>query len=108
MMRYALVLATIEASNELNFQSTIPGGITMANPITSTATTLEKQVIEVAQALEAAERTYNALPSTLNQVNNVSVALDQEGRTISVTISLPATVTATAGVVSMTPDAYLP
>ncbi|MFM2430712.1 MAG: hypothetical protein RLZZ511_1925 [Cyanobacteriota bacterium] len=79
----------------------------MAAAIVTTATTLEKQLIEVAQAVENAERAYNvANPNT--PVNNVSVALDQEGGAISVSINLPSTVSAAAGVVSMTPDTYLP
>lgn len=80
----------------------------MAASITTTATTLEGQLIEVAQAIEVRERAYNTANPTLPQVNNVSLSLDPENAQIAVSINLAATVTGTGGSVSMAPVAYLP
>ncbi|MBE9031605.1 hypothetical protein IQ266_17875 [filamentous cyanobacterium LEGE 11480] len=79
----------------------------MAAPITTTATTLEAQLFEVAQALEEAERAYNlANPNT--PVNGISVALDPEAGSMSLTATVAATSSGTAGTISLTPDVYIP
>jgi hypothetical protein len=79
----------------------------MAAAITTTATTLEGQLIEIAQAIEVKERAYNtANPAT--PVGSVSLALDPENAVISVSVSMAATVSGTGGAVSMSPTAYLP
>jgi hypothetical protein len=80
----------------------------MSAPITTTATTLEAQLMEVAQALEARERAYNALATTTVPVNSVSLSLDPENAAISVSVNMVATVSGTAGAISMIPTAYLP
>lgn len=77
-------------------------------PITTTATTLEGQLVEVAQALDTAERTYNAANPTLAQAQSISLSLDPENASISVSVSMAATVSGTGGSVSMAPKAYLP
>ena len=80
----------------------------MATAITTTATTLEGQLIEVAQAIETKERAYNALPTTTVPVGSVSLSLDPENAVISVSVNMAATVSGTGGAVSMSPTAYLP
>lgn len=80
----------------------------MAAAITTTATTLEGQLIEVAQAIETRERAYNTANPTLAQAQSVSLALDPENAVISVSVNMAATVSGTGGSVSMAPTAYLP
>jgi hypothetical protein len=80
----------------------------MAAAITTTATTLEGQLIEVAQAIEVKERAYNTANPTLTQVGSVSLSLDPENAVISVSVNMAATVSGTGGAVSMSPTAYLP
>jgi hypothetical protein len=80
----------------------------MAAAITTTATTLEGQFIEVAQAIEVKERAYNLANPTLAQAQSVSLSLDPENASISVSATMAATVGGTGGQVSMSPTAYLP
>ncbi len=80
----------------------------MATPITTTATTLEGQLIEVAQAIETRERAYNLANPTLAQAQSVSLALDPENAVIAVSVNMAATVSGTGGSVSMSPTVYLP
>lgn len=80
----------------------------MAAAITTTATTLEGQFIEVAQAIEVKERAYNLANPTLAQAQSVSLSLDPENASISVSATMAATVGGTGGAVSMAPTAYLP
>ena len=76
----------------------------MASAITTTSTTLEGQLVEVAKAMQQAEL---AIPE-VNRPNNVTIALDPETLGISVSATLEATLSGTAGAVTMTPVAYLP
>lgn len=76
----------------------------MAAPITTSATTLEGQLVEVAKALQEAEL---AIPD-VNRPNNVSVGLDPETLTITVTGTLEATLSGAGGSVTLAPVAYLP
>lgn len=59
----------------------------MALPIASTADSLEGQVFETAQALQAAEL---AEPAA-TRPNNVSIGIDTEASQISITATLPVT-----------------
>ena len=80
----------------------------MAAPITSTATSLEGQLIEVAQAIEVKERAYNTANPNLAQARSVALSLDPENGRISVSIAMAATVSGSGGAVSMSPTVYLP
>jgi hypothetical protein len=79
----------------------------MSASITTTAATLEAQCFEVIKALDTAERTYNAANPTATK-NQVSVSLDVENGTISVSALFQATVSGAGGTISLTPTAYLP
>lgn len=79
----------------------------MATPITTTAVTLEAQCFEVLKALDASERSYNAANPSAPK-NQVVVSLDAENGTISISAQFEATVSGTAGTISLTPTAYLP
>jgi hypothetical protein len=79
----------------------------MAAAITTSATTLEAQCFEVLKALDTAERTYNNANPTATK-NQVSVSLDAENGTISVSAQFQATVGGTAGTITLTPSPYLP
>lgn len=61
----------------------------MADPIYTSAPTLEQQAIEVVYALKNAERLYN-IDHPNAPVNNVSVAIDQPGRAIYLSVKIEA------------------
>ena len=65
----------------------------MAAPIASTATSIEAQTLEIATALNELEK---AQSTDLAPLQNVSIDLDAENGLVNITMSLPATVTATA------------
>jgi hypothetical protein len=76
----------------------------MAAAITSTATTLEKQILEFFQAANTQEK---ALSDALNQ-GRFSISVDPESGEVSMTATLKCTVTSVAGELKLVPDVYLP
>lgn len=79
----------------------------MAASVATTATTLEAQLLQTATRVQIAERAYNvANPDT--PVNNVTIATDAEAGTVTITATLPATFSDSAGALQATVDAYLP
>lgn len=77
----------------------------MAAAIVTTGTSVEKQLFEVAGAIQELE-TAAALTDP-EFVANLTLAIDAEANTVTVTATLPATVTSTGGVLSFTPAEYL-
>ncbi len=75
----------------------------MAAPITTTATTLEGQVLEVARSLQELE--LNIPPD--NRPNNVSIAPDFEALTVTISITLPIVLSGTGNQVSFAAGTYL-
>jgi uncharacterized protein YqgV (UPF0045/DUF77 family) len=78
----------------------------MAAPITTTATSLEGQLVEVIQAIEAAERAYNTANPAATK-NQVSLSVDPEGATIAGSFSLGCLVTGAGGTLNFATVAYL-
>lgn len=76
----------------------------MAAPISSTATTLEGQLVEIVRAIEAAEK---AVPEATRE-NRVSVGLDVDNGRISVSATLNATISGSGGQITFAPVSYLP
>jgi hypothetical protein len=77
----------------------------MAASITTTGTSVEKQLFEVAGAMQALETAAAAADPEF--VPLVTLAIDAEANTVTVTATLPAIVTSTGGVLAFTPDEYL-
>lgn len=75
----------------------------MAASITTTATTLESQLLEVAGAIQEGEL---ALPEA-DRPDNVQILPDAENGTISVTVTLGAVFSSTGGDVTFTAIEYL-
>jgi hypothetical protein len=75
----------------------------MAASITTTATNLVAQVLEVAGALQSAEL---ALPVE-TRPDNISITPDAEGGTISISMSIPVTFSSAGGSVQFTAVDYL-
>lgn len=75
----------------------------MANPITSTAGSLEAQVWEVCHSLQIAEKASTADP----QPDNVTITYDIENLTADFTITLPMTVSASGGSATFDAATYL-
>jgi hypothetical protein len=79
----------------------------MADPIYTSAPTLERQAIEVVYALKNAERLYNiANPNA--PANNVSVAIDQPGRAIYLSVKIDAEFSFEGGEIVMRGSEYIP
>lgn len=78
----------------------------MAAAITTTATTLEGQLMEVAAAMQLAEVAATAADEAFEQL--LTIATDAEGQSITVSVTLPATVSGTAGNITFAPQTYLP
>lgn len=76
----------------------------MAASITTSATTLEGQLIEIVKAMQVAEL---AIPEA-TRPNRVTIDADYEASTLTVTGSLQFTLSGTAGAITVTPVAYLP
>jgi hypothetical protein len=75
----------------------------MSAPITTTATSLPGQLLEVAAALQNAEKA-----STLTeQPDNISITPDTDNGTISISVSLPVELSAGVNKVSYTATDYL-
>lgn len=79
---------------------------TMAAAIVPTATSLEKQLFEVAGALQALEVAQTEVDPTFESL--VTLAIDAEGGTVTVTATLPAVIASAGGVLTFTPENYLP
>lgn len=77
----------------------------MADPVTTTATSAEKQLFEVAGALQALEVAAAEADPEFEPL--LTIAIDAEGGSVTVTATLPATITSDAGVLSFTPTDYL-
>lgn len=75
----------------------------MAAPIATTATTLERQILEVFQAANTLE---SALAENLNQ-GRFSISVDPEAGEISLSATLKSTVTSVAGELMIVPDVYM-
>lgn len=76
----------------------------MAAAITTTATSLEGQLVEVVRAIEAAEK---AVPETTRE-NRVSVGLDVDNGRISISATLNAVISGSGGQITFAPVTYLP
>ncbi len=77
----------------------------MSAAITTTASTLSEQFIEVASALQAAE--VAALAADENAANNINITADSDDGTITVTATLPASLSGSGGNFALTPDDYV-
>ena len=77
----------------------------MAAAITTTATSVEKQLFEVAAAIQDLEQAAATADPTFTPL--LTLAIDAEGGTVTVTATLPATVTGTGGTLSFAPQEYL-
>lgn len=76
----------------------------MAAAVTTSATSVEGQALEIArelQVLEAAQSTDEA------PLNNVQIDTDIESGLITITMSLPAALSGTGGAVTMSASEYL-
>lgn len=78
----------------------------MAASITTTGTTLESQLIEVATAMQLAEAVAVAADETFEE--RVTISPDTDGGTITVSATIPAVITGTAGNLQFAPSEYLP
>lgn len=78
----------------------------MAAPIVTTAASAEAQLFEIAGAIQALEVTAAETDPTFEPA--LTLAIDAEGGTVTVTATLPATISSTAGVLTFTPGEYLP
>ena len=78
----------------------------MAAAITTTATTLEGQLIEVVRELEELEI---AIPAAQKTAENqrLSISTDFDNALVSIAIALPVTVGGTGGAITVTAAAYL-
>ncbi len=76
----------------------------MAAAITTTATTLEGQALEIALAIQAAEATQSTDEIPLN---NITITPDTEASTVAVALTLPTTLSGAAGAITYTADEYL-
>lgn len=75
----------------------------MSTPVTTTATSLPGQLLEVAVALQAAEKA-----SLLAEIpDNISITPDTDNGTISISVSLPVALSAGVNKVSYTATDYL-
>lgn len=77
----------------------------MAAAITTTATTAEAQLFEVAGAIQDLEAAALAANPDFEQL--LTIATDAEAGTVTVTATIPAAFTSTGGVLSFTPTEYL-
>jgi hypothetical protein len=73
----------------------------MAAAITTSATTIEAQALEVATAMQLLEAAEDPV------LNQVTVQPNTEAGTVSIAITLPVALAQTAGVVSYTAQEYL-
>lgn len=76
----------------------------MAAPITSTATNLVAQLLEVAGAVQSAEL---AIPVE-TRPDNISLTPDTESNTITISATIPVTFASTGGAISFTAVDYFP
>ena len=75
----------------------------MSSPITSTATTLPAQMLEVAQSLSNAEK---AIAEDVRP-NNITIGYDDEGSEVTITVTLPVTATVSGDSVTFAATDYL-
>lgn len=73
--------------------------------ITTTATTAVGQLFEVAAAIQAEEVAKAALDPEFESL--LTIAADVEGESITLTVTVPATVAGTGGTLTLTPVDYL-
>lgn len=79
----------------------------MAAAITTTATTIEAQLFEVAGKMQELEAAAAAADTTGTFEQLLTIATDAEGGSVTVSATLPASVASTAGVLTFTPNEYL-
>jgi hypothetical protein len=80
----------------------------MAAPITTSATTLEGQLVEVLQAIESLERAYNnTTPAPAETKNQVALSVDPESATIAGSFNFRCTVSGSGGALNFATVAYL-
>lgn len=79
----------------------------MADPISSTAPSLERQVIEIVYALRNAEIAYN-VDHPNAPVNNVSIVIDPDSRAMSLSVRIEADFTFEGGEIVMRGSEYIP
>ncbi len=72
----------------------------MAAAITTTATTLEGQALEIVREMQEAE-------ALLVDVNNVQIDLDVEAGIVSLSVQLPVTLGGTGGALQIAAGTYL-
>jgi hypothetical protein len=78
--------------------------LNMAAAVTTAATTLEAQALEVATALGELEKDQS---TDLAPLNNVTIDTDLENNLVNITISLPVAITTTATGFSVAAEVYL-
>lgn len=79
----------------------------MAAAHTTTATTIEKQLFEVAGKMQELEVAAAAADTTGTFSPLLNMAIDAEGGSVTLAITLPATISTVGGVLSFTPSEYL-
>lgn len=77
----------------------------MAAALVTTATTIEKQLFEVAGKMQELEAAAAAADEAFEQL--LTIAIDAEGGSVTITATLPAAVASVGGVLSFTPNEYL-
>lgn len=77
----------------------------MAAALVTTATTIEKQLFEVAGKMQELEAAAAAADAAFEQL--LTIAIDAEGGSVTITATLPAAVASVGGVLSFTPNEYL-
>ena len=75
----------------------------MSKAISTKATTLSGQVVEVCNALQQAELAV----AQENRPENINITSDSEEGTITIAATIPATLTGTGGIFSLTPVDYV-
>lgn len=77
----------------------------MAAALVTTATTIEKQLFEVAGKMQELEAAAAAADEAFEQL--LTIAIDAEGGSVTITATLPAAVASVGGVLTFTPNEYL-
>lgn len=78
----------------------------MAAAMTTTATTIEAQILEVATEMQTQESAAAAADETFEE--RVTISPDTEGGTVTISLTLPVTVSGSGGALQFTPSEYLP
>ena len=76
----------------------------MATAVTTSATTAEGQFLELARELQSLESTQSTAD---NPLNNVQIDTDIESGLITISASLPGSLSGTGGALTLSADEYL-